>query len=125
MHWTLIINPTSAGGQAQKLWPRIQSALDQEQLSYDYFFTEHKGHAIQLVKESTRLGQRQFVVVGGDGSLNEVVNGLCLQKKVPLKRMYSGLYPRWHRFRLDQISSHSYEYRTGRSTVEKTSPIRA
>jgi YegS/Rv2252/BmrU family lipid kinase len=93
MHWTLIINPTSAGGQAQKLWPRIQSALDQEQLSYDYFFTEHKGHAIQLVKESTRLGQRQFVVVGGDGSLNEVVNGLCLQKKVPLNECTLGCIP--------------------------------
>lgn len=93
MHWTLLINPTSGSGKAQKLWPRIQSALDQEQLSYDFFFTQQKGHAIQLTKELAEQGHQHFVVVGGDGSLNEVVNGLCLQKKIPLNECTLGCIP--------------------------------
>ncbi len=93
MHWTLIINPTSGGGKALKWWPRIQSALDQEGLSYDPYFTEKRGHAIQLARELAEQGHRQFAVVGGDGTLNEVVNGLCQQQTVRLSEFSLGCIP--------------------------------
>jgi len=93
MKWTLIINPASGGGKAKRMWPRIQSALDREGLSYSYFFTEKKGHAIQLVRELAEQGEQQFVVVGGDGTLNEAVNGLCSQQKIPLRECILGCIP--------------------------------
>lgn len=93
MNWTLIINPTSGGGKAQKLWPQIQSALDQEGISYDYYFTEKQGHAIQLVQKLTEQRKRNYIVVGGDGTLNEVVNGLCIQQNIPLSECTLGCIP--------------------------------
>lgn len=93
MHYTLIINPTSGGGKAQKQWPRIQSALDREKIGYNHFFTTKKGHAISLARELALQGHRHFVVVGGDGTLNEVLNGLCSQNQISVSEFVLGCIP--------------------------------
>ena len=43
---------------------------------FDYELTKYQGHAISLISEAINNGYRKFIAVGGDGTLNEVVNGI-------------------------------------------------
>ncbi|MBL6963670.1 MAG: diacylglycerol kinase family lipid kinase [Bacteroidetes bacterium] len=85
--WMIVVNPQAGNGKGLKKWPVIQDYLDKMQVVYDSFFTEYPGHAIGKSSEFIKQGYRKFAVVGGDGSLNEVVNGIFIQKEVPTSEM--------------------------------------
>jgi len=72
----LIVNPRSAGGATGRHWQEVESLLRQKlDLSFDVAFTQHAGHATLLAREAA--GRYPCVVaMGGDGTINEVVNGL-------------------------------------------------
>jgi diacylglycerol kinase (ATP) len=72
----LIVNLTAANGAVAKRWPLIQQILRDEIFAYDFAFTERKGHAIELARSAVDAGCDLIVAVGGDGTLNEVVNGM-------------------------------------------------
>lgn len=72
----LIVNPTAGAHNAAKLWPQIQAHLKQRGVCYDAVFTEKPGHAIALAADGVARGYTTIVSVGGDGTLNEVVNGV-------------------------------------------------
>ncbi len=93
MTYTLIINSSAQGGKGQKQWPAIAKALDQTGIPYEHFFTEKRGHAISLTKELALEGKRNFVVVGGDGTLNEVINGICGQDQIPIQEFLLACIP--------------------------------
>jgi diacylglycerol kinase (ATP) len=71
-----IVNPHAAAGSAGKSWPRIE-ALARDRLGpFEAFFTAGPGDATRLTREAISRGAETIVCVGGDGTLNEVVNGL-------------------------------------------------
>ncbi|MEA1959542.1 MAG: diacylglycerol kinase family protein [Chloroflexota bacterium] len=72
----VIVNPTARGGETAKRWPLINELLEQNNLSFDYAFTEGVGHGIQLAREAADRDYELVVAVGGDGTVNEVVNGI-------------------------------------------------
>lgn len=72
----VIVNPASAYGKTAKRWPRIQEALQRRGLEYTVAFTEQRGHAIDLARQAVAQGYSLIVTVGGEGTVNEVVNGL-------------------------------------------------
>jgi len=72
----LIVNPLAGKGFALKAIPEIESILNQLGLDYDIILTEYPGHAIQLAKDAGSNGYQTVVAVGGDGTANEVINGL-------------------------------------------------
>ena len=72
----LIINPTSARGVMQKRWHEVEAILRAEGFEYRAGFTERKGHATQLARAALEAGFDLIVVVGGDGTTYEVVNGM-------------------------------------------------
>ena len=77
MHkYCLIVNPLAGKGSALKAIPEIESLLNGLGLDYDIILTEHPGHAIQLAKDAGSNGYQTVVAVGGDGTANEVINGL-------------------------------------------------
>ncbi len=77
MHkYCLIVNPLAGKGFALKAIPEIESILNQLGLDYDIILTEYPGHAIQLAKDAGSNGYQTVVAVGGDGTANEVINGL-------------------------------------------------
>ncbi len=82
MKTKLIVNPTSARGKMQKRWPQIQAILQAENFPFEVAFTERRGHAIALARAAVDAGFELIVAVGGDGTLNEVVNGML---STPLK----------------------------------------
>ncbi|MHB0868897.1 MAG: diacylglycerol/lipid kinase family protein [Chloroflexota bacterium] len=70
----VIVNPVSAGGTTERRWPRIRELLA-GCLPFDAAISEYAGHAIQLGRAGRDEGYDCLVCVGGDGTLNEVVNG--------------------------------------------------
>jgi diacylglycerol kinase (ATP) len=75
-HAKIIVNPVAGAKTTYREWPRIQSLLRQGGLSFDYQYTEGIGHAIELAREAASDGYRFLVAVGGDGTINEVANGV-------------------------------------------------
>ena len=62
-------------------FPKISHLLRESGIEHDPVFTEHRYHATELSVEAANRGYRKLIVVGGDGTLNEVVNGLFIQKQ--------------------------------------------
>ena len=78
----LIVNPEAANGAVGKNWPRIRDFLQAEGARFDAALTEKPGHATQLARQALDDGYRTIVAVGGDGTVNEVINGLVVEGSV-------------------------------------------
>jgi YegS/Rv2252/BmrU family lipid kinase len=72
----LVVNPRSGGGKTASVFSSMQATIEQALGVADVVFTERPGHAIELARESTTAGRQLVVAVGGDGTFNEVVNGV-------------------------------------------------
>lgn len=83
--WFAIVNPVAGSGKGLKDWPQICDVLHRSGIKFDALFTLHKYHGVELAVQAVRNGYRQIIVVGGDGTLHEVVNGLFIQKEVEPK----------------------------------------
>ena len=72
----VIVNPAAGGYSGRTKWPRISQLLCKVGLSFDYEFTNESGHAMAISREACEKGYGCVVAVGGDGTVNEVVNGI-------------------------------------------------
>ena len=79
-HWFAIVNPIAGAGHGLTDYPQIAKLLRDNDIYHDAVFTEHKFHATELTVEAIDKGYRKIIVIGGDGTLNEVVNGLFIQQ---------------------------------------------
>lgn len=71
-----IVNPRAGGGRTRRRWPRIETILrGRIGSSFDVRITEATGRATDHCREALREGASTVACVGGDGTLNEVVNG--------------------------------------------------
>ena len=73
---TVIVNPTAGRGAGQRLAPQIAVKLRTGGLDFEMLNTEAPKHATELAKEAAARGCKVVAVVGGDGTFNEVLNGL-------------------------------------------------
>lgn len=80
--WFVIVNPVAGLGRGLDDFPFISKLLRDDHILYEPVFTEHKFHATELTVSAVKDGYRHIIVVGGDGTLHEVVNGLFIQKEV-------------------------------------------
>jgi diacylglycerol kinase (ATP) len=74
----IIVNPIAGNGRAHGLAPRIQRWLDAHGRPARMLETRERGHAERLASTAGDLGHDRVVVVGGDGTIQEVVNGLLV-----------------------------------------------
>lgn len=80
--WFVIINPHAGSKKTQADWPDIRKLLEDQEFDIECVFTEHQHHATELVKNAIQEnGYKKIIVVGGDGTLNEVLNGVFLQDR--------------------------------------------
>ena len=75
-HWAIIINPRSGKRSFKQQCDYLFSTLKQSGISFESHLTAYAGHAIALARELAEKGCLNFLVVGGDGTLNEAVNGI-------------------------------------------------
>lgn len=75
-HAKVIVNPVAGANSTHRKWPRLSQLLKYVGLSFDYEYTEGVGHAMELAKTAVGGGYQYVVAVGGDGTVNEVANGI-------------------------------------------------
>ncbi len=91
--WYLIINPAASGGLVKKKWAEIKKLFLANEIEFEYAFTEYPMHAIEIVDTAIKKGHRNFIGIGGDGTNNEIINGLLKQKEVPSTELLYTLFP--------------------------------
>jgi diacylglycerol kinase (ATP) len=72
----IIVNPVAGAYATRRKWPLISRILERIGLAFDFQYTEGTGHAIELARAAASDGYRFLVAVGGDGTVNEVANGI-------------------------------------------------
>jgi YegS/Rv2252/BmrU family lipid kinase len=72
-----LVNPASANGSTGRRWPELARRAAAVGLEGDALLSERPGHLAELAREAALGGASLLVVVGGDGSVNEVANGLA------------------------------------------------
>ncbi len=72
----VIVNPAAGAGRTAKVWQQVSQRLKDAGLKFEHRVTEAPGHALELAKSAAKDGCELVVSVGGDGTVNEIVNGL-------------------------------------------------
>lgn len=81
----VILNPAAGAGKTLKLLPRVSSALQALGRPYHLHVTTRAGEAPEVACEFAKAGPSVIIAVGGDGTINEVVNGIAASgRQVPL-----------------------------------------
>lgn len=72
-----IVNPMAGNGESLKVWKKAEKILQSKAVPHEVFFTREKGHALRLTKEilSGTKQDTRMIAVGGDGTINEMING--------------------------------------------------
>ena len=109
-HWFFIINPVSGSGNGLKLWERVKVLLDETAIDYSFGKSEYHRHTIELVKAKHQYGVRNFIGIGGDGTLNEIVNAIMISQngkdtsKSIISQLSVGTGNDWVRNQEEQLS---------------------
>lgn len=83
--YTFIVNPNARSGLGHKIWSSLEEVLKERNVEYKVLYTKYQHHATKLTKELTSSGEEcTIVALGGDGTINEVMNGICDISKVTL-----------------------------------------
>ena len=78
--YKIILNPTAGHGNGLHAQPQIEQLFSQHNVSYNLALTKQPGHGIELTRQAIQDGYGVIVAAGGDGTVNEVVNGLMQAK---------------------------------------------
>jgi diacylglycerol kinase (ATP) len=89
----LIYNPAARQGSAGKDLPKVQALLAECGFKYELHLTEGPGHARQLAQQAAEESASLVIAAGGDGTINEVINGLMLADLNGKKRPTLGVLP--------------------------------
>jgi len=76
-HITFIINPVSGATKKKDIPKLIEDVLHSSEIEVNIRETEYAGHAKEIATELSQAGNTEIVAVGGDGTINEVVNGIA------------------------------------------------
>jgi len=76
----VILNPTAGKGKAAKQYPKIDSFFRESGNEYEIFLTKGVGDALNMARDLPIGANDVTVAAGGDGTCNEVVNGLLLRR---------------------------------------------
>jgi YegS/Rv2252/BmrU family lipid kinase len=91
--WFVIVNPNAGNGKGKKDWSRISDLFSRENIPVITHFTEEKGAATVLAVKAAEEGFRKIISVGGDGTLNEVINGIFSQSYCSPADITVGMIP--------------------------------
>lgn len=74
--YDIIVNPLGGKGKSLKALKAAEKIFAERGVEYTVHNTEYAGHATELARELSRKPEAKILVFGGDGSFNEVLNGI-------------------------------------------------
>ncbi|MDR2136177.1 MAG: diacylglycerol kinase family lipid kinase [Treponema sp.] len=89
----IILNPVAGKGRAIKEYPKIDRFLKARKADYEIVLTTGPGHALEIAKNSAAGNGTIVVAAGGDGTNNEVINGLLSRADPPPEPPVLGIIP--------------------------------
>ena len=89
----VIYNPKAGTRKVQKRWKEIKEYMDSKGVNYDYVQSEGFGSVERLAKILANNGYRTIVIVGGDGALNDAINGIMLSDAEDKENIALGMIP--------------------------------
>lgn len=112
----IVINPASKSGRGLSIWKTIEPVLQKKSISYSVYYSEYPGHIMELMKEltSTDSPENNIIIVGGDGTMNEALQGVSDFSKCKIGYIPTGSsndfaralhYPKTAEAQLDRILS--------------------
>ena len=75
--YCIIYNPVSGNGKSNYLVKRLQEDLNKKNIQYKIYKSKYSGDIKSLC---TNKGEKNFIIIGGDGTFNEAVNGFMIRK---------------------------------------------
>lgn len=88
-----IVNPLAGHGRGKKVWDRYHKSIIKRWGRCDFEYTNSRGHGIILTTEALRKGYEMIVAVGGDGTVNEVLNGFFEDGQPVSREAVLGIIP--------------------------------
>lgn len=83
--YDFIVNPKARSGMGEMTWKMLEPELKKQRVIYKVHMTEKRKHAEKITEALTSDGREHTIIVlGGDGTINEVVNGICSVEKTTL-----------------------------------------
>lgn len=80
--YDFIVNPKARSGKGEMIWRMLEPELKKKRIDYRVHMTEKQGHARAVAEKLTSDGREHvLIVLGGDGTVNEVVNGIGCPEK--------------------------------------------
>ncbi len=89
----LVVNPNSQGGSLGRRWPELSALVRRHLVSFEEVQTSGPGDATRLTRELLRDGADRIVAIGGDGTINEVVNGFFDDGEAVAPEAHLGVIP--------------------------------
>jgi YegS/Rv2252/BmrU family lipid kinase len=89
--WIAIVNGAAGGGKAGRDWPVIAGLLIKHEIRFEPFITGRRLHASVIARNKIEEGYSKIIVVGGDGTMNEVINGVFAQRRIHTTEVMLGM----------------------------------
>ena len=91
--WGVLYCPKTGVFNSRKRWEKIQKALDERHVLYDFVQSETAESVERLVKMLIQNGYKTIVIVGGDSALNDAVNSLMMEEQAVRNEIALGVIP--------------------------------
>ena len=95
--WGIIYNPKAGSRKTQKRWNEIRSYMENRKVVFDYVQSEGFGSVERLARTLANNGYRTIVIVGGDGAINDAINGIMtsmVEDKTNIGARVKGVFER-------------------------------
>ena len=91
--WGVLYCPKGGPGKAAALWKKVQRALDERKVEYDFVQSENTESVERLMRMLMNNGYKTIVIVGGDSALNDAVNSLMEARREVRESIVLGVIP--------------------------------
>lgn len=96
--YNIIVNPTANNGKASKVIKKVSKYLKAQNVEFLVFFSESISDITDITKKLCKDGEREFIVIGGDGTLNKFINGLVDPSKIHFGIVPAGKHNHFARY---------------------------
>lgn len=89
--YIFVVNPQAGNGRAKRIFKNLQNTDVYKRINAHFIYTKHGGHATEIATELSESNRpiQAVIIVGGDGTIYEFLNGLT-NRKIPLSFLLGG-----------------------------------